>query len=753
MRSFADGNGDGTGDLAGVRARARLPARPRRRRHLVHPVVPLAARRRRLRRRRLPRHRPGLRHPRRGRDADRRGARPRHPHDHRHRPQPRVRPARLVPGGARGGPGLAGARALLVPARPRRRTATSRPTTGRREFRAARTWTRTKNPDGTPGEWYLHLFAPEQPDLNWDHPDVRAEHEAILRFWFDRGAAGVRIDSAALLRQGPGAARDPGGRPHPAATTRTRPRRAPRHLPRLARDRRQLPGAARAGRRGLAGGPRALRPLPPPGRAAHAPSTSTSWPAPGTPPRLRASIDDTLAATPRSARRRRGCCRTTTSPGRSPATAATDTSFAFAASASGRRPTSTSARAGPAPRRCSSPPCPGSLYVYQGDELGLAEVEDLRPSEIQDPMHVRSGGIDPGRDGCRVPAAVERRRAAVRVQPGGRDGAPWLSQPAHWADADRRAAGIATRRRMLRLYRAALALRRVGPGLGDGPLTWVPSGPDVLAFERGDGVRASPTCPAPRCRCRPRRRSCWPARTSRMVTFRPTRRSGCGRTPSRRAQRGGCPPTRAERRPATATRTTGRRRTSQTTHRGRDQRGAAMRSTNRRPASILTAFAVIAIVVAACGGTTATAAPQRRRRRRPRARPRPRPRARRRARARHDRRRRAPPGRDPGGRRRPVRADRPVPGEVPLDHGRARGVQLDGADVHRGPRRRHAARRLHDPVHRRQGADRQPPDRRHRRARPGARLRRQVQPQRPRQRPGRRRQDLRASRPPPTACR
>ncbi|MDQ7993727.1 MAG: alpha-amylase family glycosyl hydrolase, partial [Propionicimonas sp.] len=40
------------------------------------------------------------------------------------------------------------------------------------------TWTRTTNPDRTPGEWYLHLFTPEQPDLNWNHPDVRAEHEA-----------------------------------------------------------------------------------------------------------------------------------------------------------------------------------------------------------------------------------------------------------------------------------------------------------------------------------------------------------------------------------------------------------------------------------------------------------------------------------------------------------------------------------------------------------------------------------------------
>ena len=65
------------------------------------------------------------------------------------------------------------------------------------------TWTRTTDPDGTPGEWYLHLFSAHQPDLNWNHPDVRREHEDILRFWFDRGVAGVRIDSAALLVKDP----------------------------------------------------------------------------------------------------------------------------------------------------------------------------------------------------------------------------------------------------------------------------------------------------------------------------------------------------------------------------------------------------------------------------------------------------------------------------------------------------------------------------------------------------------------------
>ena len=115
VRSFADANGDGIGDLAGVRVAAAVPARPRRRRDLVHALVRLAAGRRRLRRRRLPRDRSGVRHARRGRGADRRGARARHPDDHRHRPQPRLGPAPLVPGGAGRRARLARARALLVP--------------------------------------------------------------------------------------------------------------------------------------------------------------------------------------------------------------------------------------------------------------------------------------------------------------------------------------------------------------------------------------------------------------------------------------------------------------------------------------------------------------------------------------------------------------------------------------------------------------------------------------------------------------
>ena len=62
-------------------------------------------------------------------------------------------------------------------------------------------WTRTKNPDGTPGQWYLHLFAPEQPDFNWDNREVQEDFLKTLRFWSDRGVAGFRVDVAHGLKK------------------------------------------------------------------------------------------------------------------------------------------------------------------------------------------------------------------------------------------------------------------------------------------------------------------------------------------------------------------------------------------------------------------------------------------------------------------------------------------------------------------------------------------------------------------------
>jgi hypothetical protein len=46
------------------------------------------------------------------------------------------------------------------------------------------------------GQWYCHLFAPEQPDLNWDNPEVEADFIKTLRFWADRGVDGFLVDVA-----------------------------------------------------------------------------------------------------------------------------------------------------------------------------------------------------------------------------------------------------------------------------------------------------------------------------------------------------------------------------------------------------------------------------------------------------------------------------------------------------------------------------------------------------------------------------
>ncbi len=689
VRSFADGNGDGTGDLAGVRAH--LPYL----RDLGVDAIwftpwylsPLADG---------------------GYDvADYRVIDPafgtleeaetliaealdvRDPDHHRRRPQPRLEPPRLVPGGARGGPGIAGAGALLVPPRPRAE--------------------RRRAPDrlavGVQGR--AHLDAHDEPgrDARRLVPPPVHGRAARPQLGPPGRARRARVDPPLLVRPGRRAAC---GSTPPRCSSRTRRCRRSRRTPSRASTRSTtatssttstaagapiadaLPGDARPRRRGLARGRRAVRPATSARTSSTRRSTSTSWPGPGTPHSLRASIDATLAShAPVGAPAtwvlsNHDVTRPVTRYGRERLVVRVRPQAVR--DADGRRP-----RQAPGPGRgAADRRAPGLALPLPGRRAGARRGRGPAardPGPDARPLR----GRRPGPRRLPGPAAVERRRRAVRVQPGGRVGAA-VAQPAGpLVRADRRAAGIRSIQSMLHLYRAALHARRVVPGLGDGPLTWVPSDPGVLAFERGRRVpmhhqpvqrRAAAAAPA--------RRSSWPARTSQTVTFRPTRRSGCGRTRSPRAQRGGCPPTRAERRLTTATRTTGRRRTSQATHRGRDQRGAAMRSTTRRPASILTAFAVIAIVVAACGGTTATATPAATAA--PHGSPEHRghrgPEPGRRARAGHDRRRRPSPRRHPGSRRRAVPADRPVPGEVPLDHGRARGVQLDGADVHRGPRRR-----------------------------------------------------------------
>ena len=107
----------------------------------------------------------------------------------------------MVPGGAGGRAGQPGARPVPLPGRPRRARRDPAQRLDQQLRRPA--WTAGHRGRRVPGEWYLHLFDPKQPDLNWTNPEVVAEFESILRFWLDRGVDGFRIDVAHGLAKDP----------------------------------------------------------------------------------------------------------------------------------------------------------------------------------------------------------------------------------------------------------------------------------------------------------------------------------------------------------------------------------------------------------------------------------------------------------------------------------------------------------------------------------------------------------------------
>jgi alpha-glucosidase len=125
---------------------------------------------------------------------------------------------------------------------------------------------------------------------------------------------------------------------------------------------------------------------------------------------------------------------------------------------------------------------PGSVYVFQGEELGLPEVFDLPDSVRQDPVFARTGGAELGRDGCRVPLPWSGAQPPYGFGP--TDSQPWLPQPASWSGLSV-AAQQGDPSSTLAMYAAALRLRREYASLGDGDLRWL-SAPDdnVLVFER-----------------------------------------------------------------------------------------------------------------------------------------------------------------------------------------------------------------------------------------------------------------------------
>jgi alpha-glucosidase len=354
-------------------------------------------------------------------------------------------------------------------------------------------WTRVTD-GGEPGEWYLHLFDATQPDLNWADPRVQAEFESILRFWFDRGVDGFRIDVAHGLVKSDGLP-DLGGDGENmlAPVERTdHPHWDRDGVHEIYRGWRRVGDSYPDPRVFVAEAwvdspERLARYLRPDElhTAFNFDFLRTPWDAEA----LRKAIDHSLAtvaevgAPPTWVLSNHDVVRHVSRLGR-PVTNGAGHSLSDLAPATtldrelGRR------RARAAALLMFA--LPGGAYVYQGDELGLWEVEDLPDEVLQDPTWKRSGNTDRGRDGCRVPLPWSGTAPPFGFSLDGARSTPWLPQPADFASVTVEAQEDDPAS-MLSLYRAALALRHEHPALGDGEFTWLPSGPGVLAFSRGSG--------------------------------------------------------------------------------------------------------------------------------------------------------------------------------------------------------------------------------------------------------------------------
>ncbi len=376
-------------------------------------------------------------------------------------------------------------------------------------------WTRVTRPDGTPGQWYLHLFDTSQPDLDWENPWVREQFHGILRFWLDRGVDGFRVDVAhGLIKEAglpdytaPAAGGSMGGGAHDVEPIEAEP-------------------AAAAGTTATV--PAAPDPVSPPYWAqpgvheiyrdwrtildeydgnrvlvaeawVDPPSKLANWVRPD---EMNQAFNFAYLETPWQAARIRNVVDASleafTGVGAPSTWVLSNHDVVRHASRFGLKGENPQG-SGIGPKSPEKPngvvglrraraatllmlALPGSAYLYQGEELGLPEVIDLPDSARQDPTWERTHHERYGRDGCRVPIPWE---AAAPAYGFNTTGESWLPQPADWAryarDAQEGETGST-----LELYKSALALR-AEQGLGVGSVEWLPGYPeDVVAFRNGN---------------------------------------------------------------------------------------------------------------------------------------------------------------------------------------------------------------------------------------------------------------------------
>lgn len=341
-------------------------------------------------------------------------------------------------------------------------------------------WTRVINADGSPGQWYLHLFDSSQPDLNWANPEVRADAVTTLRFWLDRGVDGFRIDVAH------GMAKDPDfpDVADPVAITEALRFDLADGSPESESRRALVTNSAFFDRDELADIYREWRGVLdsyPGDRMAVAeawvpPERIPHYIGPGLLHQIFGFdflvVPWDLDAMTRSIRRVLSAAE---AAGSLPTWALSNHDTPRVVSRLGGGDLGVArARA----LALLTHALPGSVYVYQGEELGLADA-DLPDSARQDPVFFRTGGEQKGRDAARVPLPWSGVTPPYGFSES--DAELWLPQPSDWA-ASTVAAEEADPDSMLHLYRRALHLRR---DLPDEPLEFLPAAPGILALRRG----------------------------------------------------------------------------------------------------------------------------------------------------------------------------------------------------------------------------------------------------------------------------
>ncbi|WP_223695380.1 glycoside hydrolase family 13 protein [Leifsonia poae] len=344
-------------------------------------------------------------------------------------------------------------------------------------------WTRV--PDG---QWYLHLFAREQPDWNWSNPEVRQDFLTTLEFWADRGVDGFRVDVAHALTKGLGVElptqvqlEDPTHFPvgtHPiwdrdevheiyAEWRRLFDRYTP---PLTAVAEAWVPAERRiryATEQGL-------------GQAFNFDLLKATWDA----AQFRRIVEENLDLSAQSGSSstwvfsNHDMVRHATRFGL-PSTDSEGHAWLLSHGVEPREDRDLGLRRANAATLLAMA-LPGSVYLYQGEELGLPEVADIPGDDRQDPTFFRTGGQEIGRDGCRVPLPWTADGPSFGFGAGGAH----LPQPAWFAEfaVDTQSGRSGS---VLSLYQDALAGRRMLQT--DERLEWLDIAPDVVAFRRPNG--------------------------------------------------------------------------------------------------------------------------------------------------------------------------------------------------------------------------------------------------------------------------